>query len=191
MKIILASTSVYRKQLLERLGFDFVCEDPELDERPFQELGLSPQDLAERLAYEKARAVFNRYPDCIVLGGDQLGEIEGQILGKPHSFENAFSQIKMMNNKSHSLITSICILSPGNEKIYTDITKLKMRNLSDDQIKTYLNKDEPYDCAGSYKLECLGISLFESIDGDDHNSIMGLPLMKLAQIFTDLGVRIP
>ncbi|MCK5884709.1 MAG: septum formation protein Maf [Bacteriovoracaceae bacterium] len=190
-KIILASTSKYRKELLLRLNILFDCVAPEVDEDAFKELEESPVDLAEKLAAEKARAVSIKYPDAIVIGGDQVATIDGEILGKPGTPENAKIQLTKLSGNEHVLVTSICIRLGEREVIYTDRTFMRMRELSADEIDRYINHDSPLDCAGSYKLESLGISLFKKIEGIDHTAIQGLPLMKVAELLKQFGIAVP
>lgn len=190
-KIILASSSPYRKALLERLGLAFDCVSPDVDEDAFKEKIPDPVELAERLALEKALAVQARHPDAIVIGSDQLLSFEGQNLGKAGSLEKAFTQLKMLSGKTHRLITSYCIISSAGKHVETNITTLKMRDLRDEVIKNYLRADNPIDCAGSYKLELKGISLFEKVETDDHTAIIGLPLLSVGNELTRLGVEIP
>jgi septum formation protein len=192
MNLILASTSKYRKELLNKLNVDFNAIDPCLDESTFKNRGLGPVELAELLSKEKALAARNIQQTGIILGGDQVAELNGEILDKPGSRENAFSQLKKMQGHTHKLITSFCLLlEDGKSILNTDITKLKMKKLNDDQINWYLDKDEPYDCAGSYKLESYGISLFEKIESEDQTAIMGLPLLKLSMELNGLGISNP
>lgn len=179
MKLILASTSPYRRALLERLGVEFSCVAPGVDEDQFKALNLTPAALAEKLAYEKARAVFDRFPEAIVIGGDQVAEVDGTILGKPGSPEKALEQLRLMRGKTHQLLTAVHLLGPSLNVPHLSITKLKMRELSDDDLRAYIKRDQAFDCAGSYKIEESGIKLFSEIDCDDMNTIMGLPLIWL------------
>ena len=189
--IILASSSPYRKALLERLGITFECISPDVDEDRYKNEISDPIKLAQVLGQVKAQVIAEKYPDSIVIGSDQLGHLEGNILSKPHNHENAFKQLKTMQGKEHQLITSVTISHLGNSTTFTNITKLKMKELSDEQINFYLRKDKPFDCAGSYKLELCGIALFESIQTDDQTAIIGLPLLETARTLCNLGVVIP
>lgn len=190
-KLILASSSPYRKALLERLGLKFECISPDVDEDKFKDLIKDPIELAQTLAKEKAMAIAKSHPEAIIIGSDQLLHFEGQNLGKAGTLEKAFDQLKMLSGKSHQLVTSFCILHPEGEHLETNVTTLKMRNLSDAGIKNYLISDNPIDCAGSYKLELKGISLFEKIDTDDHTAIIGLPLLSVGSVLIGLGIEIP
>lgn len=179
MKLILASTSPYRKLLLERLALPFDCVAPGVDEDAFKTKGLTPAQLAQTLAKEKAQAVAQRFPDALVIGGDQLAEVEGTILGKPGNEAHALSQLQSMQGKTHQLLTAVHLIGPGIDTPHLAVTKLHMRRLSEAELLSYLRLDRPYDCAGSYKIEERGIKLFSQIETDDMNTIMGLPLMWL------------
>lgn len=186
-RIILASTSKYRKNLLAQLGLPFECMDPQVDESPLKELKLHPEELALKLSYLKAEAVFKKESQAIVIGSDQVCYLEDEILSKPHQFDKAFVQLKKMSAKSHKLFTAVTIMAPDKTIQFSNTTTLHMRNLSDEEITTYLLADTPYDCAGSYKLESLGIRLFQKIEMTDHTSIIGLPLIELNQKLIELG----
>jgi len=186
-KIILASTSKYRKALFDQLGYPFECEDPQVDESPLKELALHPEELALKLSHLKARAVFARHLDALVIGSDQVCYLNNEVLSKPKNFEIAKAQLKKMSGKAHKLFTAVSICTPEKELSFTNTTTLHMRVLSDLEIEKYLNADEPYDCAGSYKLESLGIRLFSKIEMSDHTSIIGLPLIQLNNALIELG----
>ena len=190
-EIILASTSKYRKDLLERLAIKFSCIAPGVNEDIYKNQIKDPLKLAEKLGLEKAKAVSLEHPKCLIIGSDQVAEIEGEILGKPKTMENAFKQIKLLQGKEHRLITSFSVFNEGKFHTETNITILKMRALSDSQVKNYLRMDIPFDCAGSYKLELHGISLFEQIQTEDHTAIIGLPLIQLANLMNKIGFCIP
>lgn len=190
-KIILASASIYRKELLERLGIKFECIPADIDEDSYKAKIKDPAELAKTLAYEKAKVVFDKNPDAIVIGSDQLGFIDDQILGKTGSFEKSIDQLKLLSGKSHQLLTAYCIMDNVKNVLRINKTTLKMKNLNDLQIKKYLSDDNPFDCAGSYKLELKGISLFEEIITSDHSAIIGLPLIELGVDLEKFGLIIP
>ncbi len=190
--LILASTSPYRRELLERLQIPFEAKDSKVDEDPYKEDITDPMVLTKTLAYEKARAIFKDHPNDYVIGGDQISLFEGEILGKPGSPEAAIVQLRKVSGKSHDLITSTCILGPhGYVYEWTNRTTLSMRELSLEEIKRYVEKDNPIHCAGSYKIETLGISLFRSIDTEDHTAIIGLPLIELSKKLREIGFSNP
>jgi septum formation protein len=190
-KIILASKSPYRKQLLERLDLDFLCENSEFDENYLKGNISDPYDLTRQLSIAKAKKVQKKFPNDIIIGSDQVCHFEGQNLGKTGSWEKSFEQLMQMNGKTHELFTSYAILYKDEVIIETNITKLKIKKLTEKQIKNYLSIDNPIDCAGSYKLELKGISLMDEILTDDETAIIGLPLLSLAKNLGEFGVSIP
>ena len=191
MELILASTSPYRRALLDRLGVTFRCVDPGVDEGEFKSRELDPVALAEALASAKAQAVGLHDPDAVVIGSDQVATIDGLVLGKPGTIEAAESQLASMSGREHRLITSVAISWAGTVRMHTDVTTLRIRSLSAAEIRRYVEADRPIDCAGSYKIESRGIALFESIDCRDQTAIVGLPLMATTTILRGLGFAIP
>ena len=189
-KLILASKSPYRKALLERLDIPFETISSGFDENPLKAEIKDPKELTRRLSEAKAEAVGIE-EDSIVLGSDQVCVFGDEILGKPGSIENAFTQLSKLSGNTHQLITSYALISRKNRIIKTNITTLRMRKLNDMQLKKYLTADNPVDCAGAYKLELKGISLMENIETTDHTAIMGLPLLELANDLNGLGFTIP
>lgn len=188
MKLILASTSPYRKTLLERLGTPFTCENPGVDEESFKNSILDPTKLVQTLAKEKARAIWQKNQDAFVIGGDQLAEIDNEILGKPGTTEKALIQLEKMSGKTHQLLTALHIMGPGHfDQSHLNVTLLKMRSLTSAELKRYISKDSPLDCAGSYKIEEHGINLFSEIRTEDMNAIMGLPLIWLQTTLLKAG----
>jgi septum formation protein len=193
MDLILASTSPYRRAMVERLGVPFRCVAPPVDEEALKaKLGqASPRELAERLAMAKAAGVAEREPDAVVIGGDQLVALDDAILGKPGTTEQAIAQLQMMSGRSHELITALAVLHQGKAYAHTNVTKLYLRPLTLEEVKRYVEADRPLDCSGSYKLEARGITLFERIDSDDHSAIIGVPLIALTTILRAIGFAIP
>jgi septum formation protein len=189
--LILASTSPYRRALLERLGVPFRCESPGVDEDAYKALGLPPRELAERLAAAKARALAGRFPDAAIVGGDQLACLGDAILGKPGSREAAVAQLLGLAGRSHRLITALAVWCRGAFHAHTDVATLAMRHLTRAEAERYVEADDPTDCAGSYKLERRGIALFERIEAADHSAITGLPLIALTSILRELGFAVP
>ena len=188
-QLILASTSVYRQDLLKRLGLDFKAQAPGIDEDSEKNSTFEPRKLAEHLACLKARSLAR--PEAVVIGGDQLVNFQGKILGKPGTAMVAMEQLKAMSGHSHDLITAVCINSSEGEIIITNITRMTLRTLTQDEIQRYVLKDQPLDCAGAYKIEKLGITLMEKIETEDFTAIQGLPLMKLAQALRQKGFHLP
>lgn len=189
--IVLASTSRYRRALLERLGLAFTAAAPDCDEEALKDPALAPQALAEHLAEAKARSLAARHPAAVIIGSDQLADLDGEILGKPGSREAAIAQLQRMSGRSHRLITAMALWEQGRLHRHTDVTVLHMRRLERAELERYVDADEPLDCAGSYKLERQGIALFERIDSADHSAITGLPLIALCSLLRSLGVGIP
>jgi septum formation protein len=191
--IILASTSKYRQQLLERLRIPFTCVAPNVDEAAMTEkfAKIDAEQIALMLARAKAEEVASRYPEAVVIGSDQVCECAGQLLSKPGTAERAREQLRLLAGKTHRLITAVCVVQGADSELVRDVTELKMRPLTPAEIARYVAADQPLDCAGSYKLECLGISLFESIKSDDHTAITGLPLSLVADILRRKGWQVP
>lgn len=190
-KLILASTSPYRRELLQRLGVTFRCEPPHVDEDDLKAAGLAPRDLASRLALAKAAAVSAREPTAVVIGSDQVCAIEGTRLSKPGSREAAVAQLQRLAGRTHELHTAVSVLGPASRQTAVDSTRLRMRPLSLPQIERYVDRDRPYDCVGAYKLECAGITLFEAIESEDHTAITGLPLIAVVRMLGELGFELP
>jgi septum formation protein len=188
-QLILASTSVYRQELLKKLGVPFTAQKPVCDEDQYKSQIADPLALASLLASEKAKSLLK--PGCVLIGGDQVVALEEQILGKSKTREKAIQQLQFMQGKAHQLVTAICVLSEEKVLNYIDITHLKMKPLNTAQIAAYVDSEKPFDCAGSYKIESLGISLFESIETQDFTAIQGLPLLKLSQMLNQFGFQIP
>jgi septum formation protein len=188
--LILGSTSRYRKELLARLRIPFETAAPDVDETPHS--NESPKDLALRLALAKARAVALKNPEAIVIGSDQVADLEGAPLGKPGNHTNATLQLQRMRGKTvifQTALSVVCIAT-GYERTDLAEVKVKFRDLSDAEIETYLRAEEPYDCAGSAKSEGLGISLLDAIDNDDPTALIGLPLIRTSQLLREAGVKL-
>ena len=189
-KLILASTSSYRKELLERLNIPFETRDPGVNEEFIKESIEEPRKIAEELAKLKAKRALRGLNE-ISIGSDQVLNLEGKLLGKPGEREKAITQLLEMQGKEHTLITAVCVAEEDEELLFTSIAKMKMRALDKEAIIRYVDYDKPFDCAGSYKLESLGVSLFESIDVDDSTGIIGLPLIKLCEFLRKSGFPLP
>lgn len=187
-KLILASTSPYRQELLKRLGINFEAKAPLFDEEAHKDPRLTPQALAEKLAHGKALSLAG--PQKVVIGGDQLVAFEGQILGKSHTKEKAIAQLQKLRGKTHELITAVCVIDGHTEWAFTNITRMTMKNLGDEQIARYVELDQATDCAGSYKIEKHGIALFEKVETSDFTAIQGLPLIELSQILKNSGLDV-
>jgi septum formation protein len=189
-RLILGSTSVYRHELLSRLRIPFQVASPNVDETPL--LGEMPLMLAQRLALAKAQAVATRFPDCVVIGSDQVTDLDGKALGKPGNFERAMEQLQEMRGKTVVFHTALAIVCQATGFCHQDVAPVRVtfRDLSDAEITHYLHAEEPYDCAGSAKSEGLGIALLEKIDSDDPTALVGLPLIRTAAMLRAAGISL-
>ena len=187
--LILASTSVYRRELLERLRIPFDVVSPKVDETPLA--GESSLDLSLRLAHTKAAAVSKAFPDAWVIGSDQVADLCGAAIGKPGNFERALAQLQLMRGQTVTFYTALCVMKGDTQSTLCVPTEVRFRKLSDDVLEAYLLAEEPYDCAGSAKSEGLGISLLEAIQSDDPTALIGLPLISLTTLLRDAGFAIP
>lgn len=179
MQIILASSSTYRQSLLAKLGLPFDAIAPEVDESPLPDE--TPDTLAKRLSHCKAMAIASQYPNAIVIGSDQVASIEGKLLGKPGDFTTAKMQLSLCSGKDVTFYTGLCVHNgkKNSTHVRVDTFTVSFRKLSTAQIESYLTKETPFDCAGSFKSEGLGICLFTKLSGKDPNSLVGLPLVSL------------
>lgn len=189
-KLILGSTSPYRRELLTRLRIPFEVAAPAVDET--QQPHETPQQLACRLAMSKARAVAAQFPDCVVIGSDQVAELDGQALGKPGHHARALAQLQQMSGKTVIFQTAVAVVCQETGFAQMDLAqvKVKFRQLSDAQIEAYLRAETPYDCAGSAKSEGLGIALLEAIDSDDPTALVGLPLIRTCRMIEAAGIKV-
>ena len=190
MQLVLASTSPYRKALLDQLQLDFSCASPDTDETPIE--GENVEDMVVRLSELKAKAVKNDYPEALIIGSDQSAVLDGTILTKPGNHENAFNQLKAASGKRITFQTGLCLYNSktGNTQTSCIPFTVVFRELSDKLINQYLEKEQPYNCVGSFKSEGLGIALFERFEGDDPNALIGLPLIELNRFLHNEGVEI-
>jgi len=192
-RLVLASTSPYRRELLGRLGLEFTAVAPDCDEDRLKDQGLPAEALVIRLAREKAASVARSYPDAVIIGSDQAAEVDGEILGKPGTPESARRQLRRLAGREHRLLTALCLLDArtGERAEELDIHRLRLRRLTEAQIARYVAADDPVDCAGAYKIEGLGIALFESVRGTDFTAVIGLPLTRVVAGLHRLGIEIP
>lgn len=187
--LILASSSRYRRELLDRLGIAYTCESPDIDESSLP--GETPQNTAMRLSEMKARAIWDKHPGAVVIGSDQVADLNGVKLGKPHTHENAVRQLKSMQGHDVVFTTALCVIdAEGRAERVKSQTTIRMRTLSDEAIEAYVEREKPFDCAGAAKIERLGIALMESVKSDDPTSLIGLPLMALTTLLTRAGVEV-
>ena len=190
MKLILASTSPFRKAILEKLNIEFETAKPEADETVLP--GETAESLVARLSELKARAIAEHHNHALVIGSDQVAVIGNQILGKPGNHENAVKQLQHASGNTVTFYTGLCLINSDTGHIQTKVVPFKVhfRELDDEQIENYLQQEQPYNCAGSFKSEALGIALFRKLEGDDPNTLMGLPLIDLIQMLENENVRV-
>ena len=191
LRLVLASTSVYRKQLLERLGVPFTVAAPNVDESPLP--GESAADLVGRLARTKAEVVARRSTHSLVIGSDQLAMCGRDVLGKPGSGDRAIAQLKSLSGHRVVFNTAVHIVlsDSGTNEGHLDVTTVHFRCLSEDEIRRYVTRDKPYDSAGGFKVEALGISLFDKVDTHDPTALVGLPLIWLSAVLRKHGFNAP
>ncbi|MFC1777071.1 Maf family protein [Pseudomonadota bacterium] len=190
-KLILASSSKYRRKLLQRFGIPFGCQSPEIDETVLP--GESPAELVARLATRKATVVSKKKPRAIVIGSDQIAVFNGRIIGKPGNYEAALEQLAGFSGQVVEFLTTVSVQSHQIQfsEQHTDSTKVRFRTLQRDEIERYLQKEKPFDCAGAFKAESLGIALFDSIISEDPTALVGLPLIRTAAMLRRAGLKLP
>lgn len=190
-EIILASSSAYRKSLIARLGLECTSIAPEIDESPLR--GEAPVATATRLAQAKARKVASMRSLALIIGSDQVALLDDRILGKPGSHEAASNQLRAMSGKTAVFHTAVCLYDAASDEMQCASvpTTVRMRELSGDAIERYLRQDQPYDCAGSAKIEALGIALVEKVESDDPTALIGLPLITLVTMLKRAGITLP
>ncbi len=190
MKLILASSSPYRRALLTRLKIPFEAISPDVDETP--KPGEAPEQMVERLSREKARKVAATHSDALVIGSDQVAVYNGKIVGKPHDHDKAVAQLREASGRTVVLYTGLVLHNAATGKEQCEVLpyRVTFRKLTDELIENYLRKEQPYSCAGSVKSEGLGIALLEKFEGDDPNTLIGLPLIRLVRMLENEGVKI-
>jgi len=189
--LVLASTSPFRRELLGKLNLAFEVDAPEVDEqhRPDE----TPEQLVLRLAEEKAKAVARQHPDALVIGSDQVACIDQQILGKPGNRDRAIEQLSLASGKQVTFYTGLCLYNSATGQVQSscELFHVHFRELDKPQIERYLDAEQPYNCAGSFKSEGLGIALFSRLEGDDPNTLIGLPLIRLIGFLEKEGIQVP
>ncbi len=188
--LVLGSTSPFRRELLEKLGLPFVCDKPEVDETAQE--GESAQALVARLAEAKARAVAERHPNALIIGSDQVAVVKGAILGKPHTHDKAVAQLQAASGEVVTFYTGLCLhnSATGRSQTLVEPFEVAFKSLTPAQIEGYLKAEQPYNCAGSFKSEGLGIMLFDRLTGRDPNALIGLPLISLGELLANEGVDV-
>lgn len=189
-RLVLASASAYRRQLLERLGLAFEWAAPEVDEAALADE--APADTARRLAQAKARAVAPRFPDALLIGSDQVASLDGLRLGKPGNHANAVGQLRALSGRTAQFDTAVCVLDVacGSTRVRVVPCRVTFRHLDEPLIEAYLRREQPYDCAGSAKSEGLGIVLIERLDTEDPTALIGLPLIALTELLAAAGMPV-
>lgn len=189
-QLVLASTSPFRRTLLNRLGLSFDTANPQTDETPLP--NEAPEATALRLSEAKARAVAPFFPDALIIGSDQVAILEGRVYGKPGTHENAVRQLQTMRGKTVNFFTGLCLLDArsGKAQVRSVPTLVTFRNLSDEEIENYLRREQPYNCAGAAKSEGLGIAIIARMQGDDPNALIGLPLIALCDLLNEAGLPV-
>lgn len=190
LPLVLASSSSFRQSLLNKLDIPFIAESPDIDETALPDE--TAQELVLRLAIAKAKALAEKYSNHLIIGSDQVAVCQHKILGKPHNFDNAFKQLKNSSGQQVNFYTGLCLYNSqsGQSHSLVEPFKVYFRTINDRQISNYLNKEEPYQCAGSFKSEGLGIVLFEKLEGRDPNTLIGLPLIGLIDLLEKEGLSI-
>ena len=190
MKLVLASTSPFRKELLQRLGIPFNTASPDIDEAALPDE--TPEQLVARLSEQKAKAVSAQFSDTLVIGSDQVATLDNNIIGKPGNHENAAKQLRNASGRELVFYTGLCLLNTrtGNTQVDVINFNVTFKKLTDQQIDNYLKKEQPYNCAGSFKSEVLGVALFEKMEGNDPSSLIGLPLICLTGMLENEGINI-
>ncbi|SEI62403.1 MAF protein [Azotobacter beijerinckii] len=191
LPLVLASSSIYRRELLSRLRLPFTCASPSIDETPLY--GEAADSLVRRLATEKAGALTREHPQHLIIGSDQVAVLNGQILGKPHDLPRAREQLQSASGNSVTFLTGMALLNTSSGILQVDCIPFRVhfRQLDEACIERYLAAEQPFDCAGSFKSEGLGVSLFRSTEGEDATSLIGLPLIRLVDMLLAEGVQIP
>lgn len=188
--LILASTSPFRRDLLARLGLPFTVQAPDADETP--QPGEDAPVLVARLATRKAQTVARHHPAALIIGSDQAAVLDDQIIGKPGDHERAMAQLRRASGRTVTFYTGLCLLdsTSGQQQVAVELFRVVFRTLTEPRIESYLRREQPYQCAGSFKSEGLGIALFERLEGDDPSSLIGLPLIRLTRMLEAAGVAV-
>lgn len=182
LPLVLASSSPFRRQILDKLNLDYECHSPDIDESPLN--NEEAIHLVERLAIAKARAVADTYPNALIIGSDQVAVIEDKIVGKPHNHDKAVQQLKTASGSAVTFYTGLALYNSSTGNVQSEVVPFSVyfRELTDLMIENYLKAEEPYNCAGSFKSEGMGIALFEKLEGDDPNTLIGMPLIRLIRM---------
>lgn len=188
--LVLGSTSPFRREILQKLGLPFETAAPDIDESAKD--NETPEQLVARLAEAKAREVAKEFPNALIIGSDQVAINEGEILGKPHTHERAIEQLQNASGKTVRFLTGLCLYNSATDHVQCEVVPFNVvfRELKLEQIENYLQREQPYKCAGSFKSEALGITLFERLEGEDPNTLIGLPLIRLVRMLEKEGMQV-
>ncbi|MCP4596195.1 nucleoside triphosphate pyrophosphatase [Neptuniibacter sp.] len=188
--LILASSSPFRRQILDKLQIEYSCISPDIDESALD--NESPEALVARLAEAKAQKIAQSEPSSLIIGSDQVAVLGNEILGKPHTHENAVAQLKKLSGHTVTFLTGLSLVNSETGQAQTEVVPFKVvfRNLTEEMIENYLKAETPYNCAGSFKSEALGIVLFEKLEGEDPNTLIGLPLIRLVRMLENEGLNV-
>lgn len=188
--LVLASSSPFRREILDKLGLPYRCKTPDIDETP--QPGELPEVLVERLAREKAMAVAGWFPDALIIGSDQVAVLDGEIIGKPGTFDRALAQLESFSGRHLTFLTSLALYNTTTGQCQSEVVpyEVHFRALNRSMIEQYLKREQPFNCAGSFKSEGLGIVLFEKLSGEDPNTLIGLPLIRLVRMLEAEGVEV-
>jgi MAF protein len=190
-ELVLGSTSPFRRELLEKLGLPFATAAPDVDESRRE--GETPEQLVVRLAEAKARTVAAQHPAALIIGSDQVACVDGEILGKPGNRDKAIAQLASMAGKTVEFHTGLCLYNSEKERVQVlcEPFRVHFRQLNTGQIERYVDHEQPFNCAGSFKSEGMGITLFRKLEGDDPNALVGLPLIRLVEMLEKEGIELP
>lgn len=189
-QLILASSSPFRRQILDKLQINYTCISPDIDESKLDKE--SPEQLVKRLAENKALKVADEVSQGLIIGSDQVAVLGDEVLGKPHTHENAVLQLKKLSGNTVTFLTGLTLHNSKTSNTQSEVVPFKVvfRDLTDDMIENYLRAEKPYNCAGSFKSEALGIALFDKLEGEDPNTLIGLPLIRLVRMLENEGVNV-
>ncbi|MEJ2692078.1 MAG: Maf family nucleotide pyrophosphatase [Candidatus Thiodiazotropha sp.] len=190
LPLILASSSPYRREVLSRLGIEFSSVSPEIDESPME--GETLENQVRRLAESKALAVAASHPRALIIGSDQLAALDERVMGKPGNHQRAIEQLTMLSGRRVTFFTGLCLLNSdsGERQVCCETYHVEFRNLTEEEVEHYLRKEQPYNCAGAFKSEGLGVCLFKRMEGDDPASLIGLPLIQLVNMLRNQGLDV-
>jgi septum formation protein len=191
MQLVMASESRFRRGQMDRLGIDYIACAHAVDERAEEPVGASPDEIARHLAVAKANSIADRFPDAHIIGSDQVVDVDGEVIGKPGTVDAALGQLARLQGREHRLVTAVALRSPdGTVECEVDVHRMRMRPLSEDERRRYVEAEKPLDSCGSYIIEGRGIAMFEAVDGIDFTAIVGLPMISVVTMLRRAGFRV-